>query len=218
MKEMFFCKIKRREIEYYYNRDRVFYSDYGANYAKVADDCYHRCVYCDVSEKECGGERFSLDHFRPQKIFKIKFDGILCVHPYNLLLSCQRCNVLKSDDWKGCTEDIDGASHINGLGFIDRTKDDFYDYMSIDSDGRVHSINKNGPGEYMIKKLLLNRTNRLYLRKKRVVDIHIKNTFDRLGSFMKNIVSNQESMGGEGTLSMKLKEIIELHDKFKSVL
>ena len=74
---IFYPKLKRRKVEEYYNRLDQFYSDYKKNYEKIAEDCLYRCVYCDVKEIECGGDRFSLDHFRPKQVFADKFNGVL---------------------------------------------------------------------------------------------------------------------------------------------
>lgn len=160
----------------YYSRNGDFYAatNYQNNYAKVAEDCKHRCVYCDATEKECGGEKFSLDHFRPKDVFIGKFNGILVRHPYNLHLSCQKCNVLKSKDWQGCETSINGYTHAFGNGYIDRFREDIFKYIYVQDNGRV-TITKSvvgythNPASYMIERLHLNRPNRVYLRQKRIV-------------------------------------------------
>ena len=45
------------------------------------------------------------------------------------------------------------------------------DYINVDIDGKIISVNPTGPAEYMIGRLLLNRTNRVYTRKLREVTI-----------------------------------------------
>lgn len=161
----------RQDISVYYKKVGEFYATYNCeiNYTNISKDCQFRCVYCDACIDECGGERFSLDHFRPMDVFSDKFDGILKIHPFNLHLSCQKCNVLKTNDWKGCEDTIDGATYISRLGYVDRFKEDINEYIKVDENGLVISTNSNGPGEYMIRQMLLNRTNRVYLRKRRVV-------------------------------------------------
>lgn len=173
--------IKRQKESAYHSNRGEFYADsnYQDNYEMVAKDCQYRCVYCDATEKECGGERFSLDHFRPRAVFKAKFNGILIRHPYNLHLSCQKCNVLKSDDWQGCTLKIDGATHVNGKGYVDRFKEDIFQYIEVDKRGRLMpkqiSSVCEGPGRYMINRLHLNRPNRVYLRQVRHVKKLVEN-------------------------------------------
>lgn len=173
MNNLYFPPLKRKEIGLYYKKEGEFYETYNCqkNYDNVAEDCLHRCVYCDVHVDECGGEKFSLDHFRPRNIFGGKFDGILKIHPFNLHLSCQKCNVLKSDDWKGCVDTQDGETYLSKRGYVDRFQVNATDYINVNSEGKIISVNTSGPAEYMIGKLLLNRTNRVYTRKLREVTI-----------------------------------------------
>ncbi|MCU7976118.1 hypothetical protein L5M43_12735 [Shewanella sp. SW36] len=178
--ELHYPILNRQPEDAYRNRKGEFYaaSNYQSNYDKIAEDCKHRCVYCDATEIECGGERFSLDHFRPRAIFADKFNGVLVYHPYNLHLACQKCNVLKSMDWKGCLEDKDGPTYIDGKGYIDRFKSDLSMFLDVGIDGRVIAkqpdpANKS-PADYMINRLLLNRPNRIYIRKKRVLEQLVK--------------------------------------------
>lgn len=166
---IFYPIVFRHSIHDYYNRDGSFYADYKSNYDIVSSDCLKRCVYCDATEKECGGDRFSLDHFRPRKLFSNKFNGILITHPYNLYLSCQKCNVLKSSDWHGCLNTIDGYTHSNKKGYLDRFSPNYSDYISVNNNGEIISIQPNGPVDYMIQKLHLNRPNRVYIRKLRII-------------------------------------------------
>lgn len=171
MSSLYFPALKRQKIEQYYKSEGEFYATYNCqkNYDNVVEDCQHRCVYCDVHVDECGGEKFSLDHFRPKNIFGDKFDGILNIHPFNLHLSCQKCNVLKSDDWKGCTDTQDGTTYISKKGYIDRFQVNATDYLKVERDGKIKSVNSFGPADYMVGRLLLNRTNRVYTRKLREV-------------------------------------------------
>ncbi|PSV32189.1 hypothetical protein [Photobacterium sp. GB-210] len=170
MNSLFYPALSRRDLSHYYKSEGVFFATYGCktNYTNVAQDCLNRCVYCDTHIDEVREEKFSLDHFRPQNIFKNKFQ-ILCIHPFNLHLSCQKCNVLKSDDWKGCIETQDGPSFIAKKGYIDRFQVNASEHFKVDNEGKVQSINSDGPAKYMIGRLLLNRTSRVYTRKLRVV-------------------------------------------------
>ena len=174
MDELFFPVLRRQKLELYRNRDGKYYADYKSNYEKVSEDCLKRCVYCDATERECGGDRFSLDHFRPRKVFAEKFDGVLLTHPFNLYLSCQKCNVLKSSDWHGCQDTIDGYTYRDKKGYLDRFSTDPSEYLSVDSEGNIQALKADGPVEYMIKKLHLNRPNRAYLRMKRIINQRVK--------------------------------------------
>lgn len=200
MNNLYFPPLRRKKIDLYYKKEGEFYGTYNCqkNYDNVSEDCLHRCVYCDVHVDECGGEKFSLDHFRPRKIFDKKFNGILKIHPFNLHLSCQKCNVLKSDDWKGCVETQDGATHISNKGYIDRFQVDATTYIRVESNGKLVSVNKSGPAEYMIGRLLLNRTNRVYIRKLRKVTIEAQR--------VKELLSLRQSKAMEDWKSGALSE------------
>lgn len=171
MSSLYYPSLKRQVIAKYYKSEGEFYATYNCtkNYNNVAKDCVYRCVYCDAHIDECGGEPFSLDHFRPMDVFGDKFNAVLKTHPFNLHLSCQKCNVLKTNDWKGCLKTQDGATYSSSFGYIDRFKVDITDYLEVDCNGLVICKNNEGPAKYMIGKMLLNRTNRVYIRKRREV-------------------------------------------------
>lgn len=211
MYNFFYPILTRQDISVYYKVTGEFYATYNCqkNYDNISKDCQYRCVYCDASIDECGGEHFSLDHFRPKDIFSNKFNGILNIHPFNLYLSCQKCNVLKTNDWKGCKDTIDGATYISGIGYIDRFKDDISKYLEVDKNGFVISVNCDGPADYMIRKLLLNRTNRVYIRKRRIVKDKASRIFDLLLN-KKTILMESDKINIE-----EVKHIFDLLERFK---
>lgn len=189
----FYPHLHRHPLDSYYNRNGVFYADYKLNYDLVSTDCLKRCVYCDATERECGGDKFSLDHFRPIKVFADKFDGILKVHPYNLYLSCQKCNVLKSSDWHGCRAKINGHTYVGKQGYIDRFSVDIAQFISVNDNGEVIALRIDSPANYMIKKLHLNRLNRIFLRKKRIVDYRTRCFFEELNSCIDELIIKSKS-------------------------
>lgn len=159
---MFFKKITRRaENEYYSNRGD-FYADYRQNYTKIAEDCDNKCVYCDITIDESGGDEMHLDHFRPQEHFEE-----ISTHPYNLYLSCPKCNILKTSDWPA-TRTITGPTYIGRIGYIDRFQHDCTLFLHVDKTGHIIPI--SGPIEYMIKKMHLNRPSRVNIRRKRIIE------------------------------------------------
>ncbi|HHQ6548822.1 TPA: hypothetical protein ACSTJE_003843 [Serratia fonticola] len=211
----YYPALTRQDISFYYKTEGDFYATYNCdkNYTNISKDCQYRCVYCDALIDECGGERFSLDHFRPTDIFADKFGGILKVHPYNLHLSCQKCNVLKTNDWKGCLDTIDGATYISGLGYIDRFKDDVTKYLKVNENGIVISVNSNGPGDYMVRKLLLNRTNRVYIRKRRVVKDKASRILNLLINKQAALLSSDKI--GTDEYKVEIKKLHALFERFK---
>ncbi|WP_241168815.1 hypothetical protein [Serratia marcescens] len=215
--DLFFPLISRKKVEFYHNRDGKFYSDYKSNYDKVSEDCLKRCVYCDATEKECGGDRFSLDHFRPRKVFADKFDGILIIHPYNLYLSCQKCNVLKSSDWHGCSNDMNGYTFTGKKGYLDRFSHNYLSYLSVSEKGELSSIVDDSPVDYMIKKLHLNRPNRVYLRQRRILKCKAENILEQIKKISSDIISQYDKgeIRAENAMT-KIKKIQELQDLIQS--
>ncbi|MCE9685824.1 hypothetical protein LZP73_06280 [Shewanella sp. AS16] len=216
---LYFPSLHRQSIESYYSNKGTFYSTYNcnSNYVNISNDCQNRCVYCDVLVDECGGEPLSLDHFRPINVFGDKFDGILKFHPYNLYLSCQKCNVLKSNDWKGCVETIDGPAFINAMGYVDRFKVDVANFFDVTSDGLVVSVDNAGPADYMIGKLLLNRTNRVYIRLLRQVKLKASMVHEILTENMKSSLERIES-GRENDLDLsEVKALVKLLERFNKL-
>lgn len=220
MSSLYYPPLKRQVISEYYKKEGEFYATYNCkkNYDNVAKDCKSRCVYCDVHIDECGGEPFSLDHFRPMDVFSDKFDGILKTHPFNLHLSCQKCNVLKTNDWKGCEDTQNGPTHLSSLGYIDRFQVDITDYIEVDRDGLVQCINTNGPAKYMIGKMLLNRTNRVFIRKRREVKEKAARIHTMLIKKQKALLDNWSKKKLTGEEARKEMEILQgLFDKFESL-
>ncbi|WP_158150540.1 hypothetical protein [Pantoea ananatis] len=219
-KSFHYPKLFRQDISVYYKSEGVFFETYNCktNYENVVKDCQFRCVYCDAHMDECGGEPFSLDHFRPVDVFSEKFDGVLNIHPFNLHLSCQKCNVLKKNDWKGCLDTIDGVTFVASSGYIDRFKEDINCYLRVDGKGSVFSVDSNGPAEYMIRKLLLNRTNRVYIRNLRLVKEKAKRVMDLLviaqsklhEDFKNNKISAEE-------MKIKFEKVLRLLESFNQL-
>ncbi len=123
-------------------------------------DCKNRCVYCDITLDENGHEGFALDHFRPQEKFPdLKND------PHNLVVACAKCNRNKSCHWPievGLYVAHDGVS-----GFIDPFEQNRLDYFDVGACGSL--ISKQGPSEYLIQLLGLNRPSRVVVRKNRLL-------------------------------------------------
>lgn len=159
---MFFIKLTRHPEADYHSSRGEFYADYRKNYSKVALDCGQKCVYCDISVEEYGGDEMHLDHFRPQEYFTS-----LSTHPYNLYLSCPKCNILKTSDWP-TPKTPAGPTFVGRVGYIDRFQHDCAEFLYVDRDGQIVPI--SGPIKYMIDKMHLNRPSRVNVRRKRIIE------------------------------------------------
>jgi uncharacterized protein (TIGR02646 family) len=153
---MHFPELKRR-ASYRISRGGGYYADYREYFGEVAEDCLHRCVYCDARLEEIGGEGMHLDHFRPQSVFPH-----LARDPNNLVLSCARCNQLKSDRWPS-----PGHHCCSGnVGFIDPFDPNKLDLFEVVGSGAI--IPKLPPASYVVELLCLNRASRVVLRRRRL--------------------------------------------------
>lgn len=191
---MFFKKLTRRpEAEYHSNRGD-FYADYRKNYANVALDCEQRCVYCDISVEESGGDEMHLDHFRPQEHFKD-----LSIHPYNLYLSCPKCNILKTSDWP-VPRIVDGPTFVGSIGYIDRFQHDCNIFLYVDKNGYIVPV--SGPIKYMIGKMHLNRPSRVNVRRRRIIEHRKTNIL----SGILRLTDRLQAATAEGTLSLVQRE------------
>ncbi len=156
---LFFSVLERRK-SYSVKADGGYYV-YSHYRAEIAEDCIHRCVYCDSDANHMGGaEAMQLDHFRPESFSEYAH---LINDPNNLHYSCARCNLLKSDWWPARGSD---ATHDGTDGFIDPFTEDRSLYFEIASDGTITAIKP--PAKYIIQLLRLNRE---FLRKLRELRI-----------------------------------------------
>lgn len=155
-----FYPIITRRTQYSVKPDGTYYKTYSYYHTEISEDCHHRCVYCDITELEMGGEGMVLDHFRPYKYFEE-----LVNDPNNLVLSCPKCNGLKSSHWPAGNT---SASTHNGVsGFIDPFIDSMRNYFSVQTDGLITSLKP--PAKYIERKLSLNRKTRVDVRHWRIL-------------------------------------------------
>lgn len=165
---MYFPKIARRPA-YKTKKNGEKYTTYSAYYDEIAEDCQHRCVYCDVLVAEVGGESMNLDHFRPQKHFPE-----LENEPENLVLACPKCNQLKSDWWP----EKDGNAKDGLNGFVDPFSEQLRTYFDVDERGSLNPLRQ--PSRYMIDMMALNRPTRCHIRRARSVKAAAFVLFDKI--------------------------------------
>lgn len=157
LERVFFPQLARQTV-YPVKADGSFYG-YAHYREHVAEDCQHRCVYCDAHCDEVGGaEAMQLDHFRPES-FEVY--AAFINDPRNLHYACGRCNLLKSNHWPAYGTD---ATHNGRDGFIDPFIDDRLGYFRIIANGEIHAV--KAPAAYVIRLLRLDRE---FLRKLREV-------------------------------------------------
>lgn len=157
---MFYSKLKRQK-SYEKKKDGSYYA-YSHYKDAIIQDCLESCVYCDVHYREHAFEGMQLDHFRPQDYFKEHINN-----PENLVLSCPKCNRLKSNHWPGDKKDFNKPSHDGVIGFIDPFVEDIQEYYCVDSKGFLQALKE--PAPYVIEILDLNRPSRIKVRQLRII-------------------------------------------------
>jgi hypothetical protein len=177
---MYFPAITRR-LAYKTKIDGTKYASYSAYYDEIAQDCAHRCVYCDVLIAEVGGESMHLDHFRPQKYFPE-----LGNDPCNLVLACPRCNQLKSDWWP----EKEGTANGGLNGFVDPFKEPMLKYVDVDNAGNLRPLSH--PSRYMIDLMALNRPTRRNIRRARAIKAKAYALFDHINGEIEALNSLSE--------------------------
>lgn len=193
----FFPKILRREnysvkvCGGYYGY--AYYSD------QIYEDCQSRCVYCDIRLDENGNEGFALDHFRPQE----KFPDLKNA-PTNLVLSCGKCNRNKSAHWPVAIELA--VAHNGIVGFIDPFEDDRLDFFAVQKNGEF--VSRQGPSEYLIKLLGLNRPSRVAVRRNRLLHRRIDELILLAETIVSEIIEEGQNSAEAWQKLQSAKEVI----------
>ena len=105
---------------------------------ELKEDFHYMCGYCGKHMKEFL-ENPHIDHFAPQSKFSELRDEYK-----NLVLSCPRCNLLKSDKWEGPNAE---TPVVDDKGFVDPASADFDQHLCRKDDGSI--IYKTDIGKYM---------------------------------------------------------------------
>jgi hypothetical protein len=201
---MFYPDIYRRP-SYKRKKNGDYYSSYSEYYSEILADCLERCVYCDIELTESGGEGFQLDHFKPTNTLKDN-------SPSNLVISCSKCNRLKSAHWPN-----DPALGIDG--FLDPFTLGRSSHSTIRADGTLKD--ESLVMGLQIKYMQLNRPARVLMRKRRLqrsrankLNLAIK---ERLGLMIRE---NDLRMMTETEKNAELKRIhliMDLMQKLRSL-
>ena len=126
-----------------------YYSNYSSYKPFLEEDFSKRCAYCNLS-RDAITTPFEIDHFIPRNAFKtIRPD--LETDYKNLIYSCKKCNIAKSNKFKG---DLTSKEPTNEL-FYDPV---LVDYNTVFYRNELGAIDSDDPkGKEMIKLLKLYR-------------------------------------------------------------
>lgn len=171
------CAQKYKNIFRDGNEDEALKTDCYRKARKALEELYHgKCAYCEIYIEAVSYTR--IDHYRPKSIYKW-----LAVEWSNLVLSCERCNTKKGNEFplhreksrvtKGEPESEE--SHANSKILLDENPlllhpelDDPRRHLEFETDGKIKKKNDSARGEKTIKVCDLDRD---ILRRERKLQI-----------------------------------------------
>lgn len=158
------------------------------------------CEYCGVSESDVGGE-LTIDHHQPQSA-----NG--GDEPENLVYSCHRCNLYKSDYW---ATDAESSRLWN-------PRNEFSDaHFWLSNNGKIYAITETAA--FTIRRLRLNREPLVKHRRRKIKEItgrelieHLRNAAELLvqtGEEQKRLLEEQQKLLAEQQRLLKILLDIE---------
>jgi len=159
------------------------YSDWKS---EIAEEGFHQCVYCAISENAFGGIRnFHIEHYRPKskrKDLENEFS--------NLFYACSICNSFKGNDWPN-----EPNKEMNNIAYPNPSVVNYNDIFEVNNN--LHIVNgKNISATYIVERLYLNRPQLILERKQSLIIYRIKKLNEIIHSqkeeLYNNINQNQE--------------------------
>lgn len=133
---MKYAEFKKHEI----HRTCTEKFDSPQKYRKYLQKDFHgRCCYCNMSE-DLVTVSFHVEHFIPEKVFKGKKDELRTDYN-NLMWSCPKCNLSKSDRYKGS---LLGNSKIENELFYNPVETDYNNIFYRNELGGIDSDDSKG--------------------------------------------------------------------------
>ena len=167
------------------------------NKKHLAQDCNHRCVYCDDIDTYGGGfNAYQVEHFAPKSRFPE-----LAYNYDNLFYACPWCNRAKWDKWPSTSSDV---NVVGNEGFVDPCSDDYDKHLKRNLSGEIEGITPLG--KYMCENL------NLYLKRHAIV-----HNLDRLRQKVKELEDSIDADKKNGIDCSKKEAVLEVvrNDFFK---
>lgn len=102
---------------------------------ELAEDFGNMCGYCGKNDVIMM-ERFHIDHFVPKSLASERKDDY-----YNLVWSCPKCNLSKSNKWPTKDKRIPNNGKV---GFVDPATEEYDEHLERDDKGFVKGITDLG--------------------------------------------------------------------------
>jgi hypothetical protein len=165
---------------------------------ELAQEGFHQCVYCCISENSFGGIRnFHVEHYKPKSLKEFSH---LENEFSNLYYACAICNTFKSDDW------VEPLSDFSVGCYPDPSKMSYGELFELDY-SKATVAGRNVTGVYLVNKLYLNRVQLVLNRQETITEKRYQALI--------NTVNNQKdalfALADQGdTESLKLLRELEL--------
>lgn len=168
--------------------------DYKQWKEQIAEECYHRCVYCSIHETPWGGiDHYHIDHYRPKS--RKEFEHLvndIC----NLFYACPICNRFKKDDWPGEPNDLDS------ICYPDPSKTDYSLIFKLEENNYTITGNYKS-AVYIIERLFLNRPQLMFERRETI----LKEKEVKLSNELSDLILQSGDANLKNELILKFKAI-----------
>jgi hypothetical protein len=147
----------------------------------LAEEGFHQCVYCSISESSFGGIRnFHVEHYKPKG--DSRFTHLENIFS-NLFYACPICNGFKSDDWP-CEPNND----LNIICYPDPSVIDYSHIFTLDYlTGLIDGINI--AAKYILNKLHLNRPQLIINRREQILEKRYEEVKTRTSTQFAKLIS-----------------------------
>ena len=114
------------------------YNDYHSYIQYLKKDFNHRCAYCNLLDTQITTP-YEVDHFVPMDAFKNEWPELETTYA-NLVYSCKKCNIAKSNQYKGNLK----KRKINNELFYEPEETDYGTIFYRGEDGGICSDDEKG--------------------------------------------------------------------------
>jgi hypothetical protein len=177
----------------------------------LADEGFHQCVYCSVSESSFGGIRnFHVEHYKPKGISCFKYlENVFS----NLFYACSICNGFKSDDWPA-----DPDMNLSIACYPNPSEVDYSHIFIVENTlGLIDGVNI--AAKYMVNKLYLNRPQLIINRREQFAEKRYNEIIDKASSQINVLIAENgdECRGLLGKLCATMRDVEKVfHNKEKT--
>jgi len=174
----------------------------------IAEEGFHQCVYCSISESSFGGIRnFHVEHYKPKSLSCFSH---LENDFTNLFYACPVCNSFKSDDWP-CEPDPD----LNTTCYPNPSIVDYSHIFTIEhTTGLINGVNV--AAKYVLYKLYLNRPQLIINRREHILKMRYEELIQKTTLQVNELINSSDNDEKKILLREFFDAINNIHSVFLS--